>query len=453
MHVACLVTLAGAALAQTDSAVSIPPLTPDMWIRLSVLQFMEFAIWGAWWVVLGQYLEGLHFTRKGIGNVYATMSLGSIIAPMFVGAIADRYFAGEHVMAALQLTGAALLFWLAHITHQRFFYWVMLVYALLFAPTISFVNPLTLAHIPEADRADVFPLIRLWGTIGWIAANLFLKLLLKPGQPVSNRPILLAATLSLVMGIFSFWLPHTPPSPDSEALPFVEALSLLKEPSIAIFFGVALLVAMAASFYFGFVAIFLEKKVGVRSDNVGPLTTIGQWVELGAMFMVGWSLNHFGMKWVLAIGMAAWGLRFGFFSLGKPFALVLLGVALHGFCFDFFFVASFIHVANTAPQSIINSGQTLFGMLTYGVGMYLGTEASGWLNQRLTREVVDPATGVADRVTDWRTFWLIPAVTILISVVLFVLLFSNSASKHDVDATIGAAASQTDFHMLPVAGA
>ena len=166
-------------------------------IPLSALHFLEFAIWGAWWVVLGQYLEGLHFSRKAIGNTYATMALASIIAPMFVGAIADRYFAGEQVMGVLQLTGAVLLFCMARITHQRAFYWVTLLYALTFAPTLSLVNALVFPHIPLADRDHVFPLIRLWGTVGWISANLGLKLILKPGQPVGNRPILLAAGLAL----------------------------------------------------------------------------------------------------------------------------------------------------------------------------------------------------------------------------------------------------------------
>ena len=223
-----------------------------------------------------------------------------------------------------------------------------------------------------------------------------------------------------MLGVFSFWLPHTPPHED--ASPF-DAFALLIDPSFAVFFGVSFLIAMAASFYFGFVAIFLEKKVGVRSDNVGPLTTIGQWVELGVMFTVGWSLDHLGMKWVLAIGMAAWGVRFGFFALGKPLLLVALGVAMHGLCFDYFFAAGFIHVDQAAPKAIAASAQGLFGVVTYGLGMYLGTEASGWLNQRLTREVVNPATGTSERITDWRTFWLIPAVTILIAVALFVVLF------------------------------
>ena len=316
--------------------------------------------------------------------------------------------------------GRAAVF-LARITHQRVFYWVTFLYAMIYAPTIMLVNPLTFANIPDATRD--FPSIRLFGSLGWIAANLSLKLMLKPGQPVSNRPILLASGLSLVLGVFSFFLPHTPPHPDAPAVPFFDAVALLKEPSFAVFFGVSFLIAVALAFYFSFTSIFLEKKVGVRSDNVAPLMTIGQWTELGLLYFLPDFLNMFGMKWVLVLGMAAWGVRYGFFALGKPLILIVLGIALHGVCFDFFFAAGFIHVDNTAPRSIAASGQALFAVLTYGLGMYLGTEASGWLNQRLTRDVVDPATGTVERITDWRTFWLIPAISITVSVVLFVVLF------------------------------
>ena len=145
-------------------------------------------------------------------------------------------------------------------------------------------------------------------------------------------------------------------------------------------------------------------------------------VRVGLVLLPARFLAAFGMKWVLAMGMAAWGVRYGFFALGKPLLLIVLGIALHGVCFDFFFAAGFIHVANPL-RTRSASGQALFAVLTYGLGMYLGTEASGWLNQRLTREVADPATGTAERITDWRTFWLIPAVSITVSVVLFVLLF------------------------------
>jgi nucleoside transporter len=372
-------------------------------------------------VVLGQYLEGLHFTRKAVGNTYATMSLGSIIAPLIVGTIADRYFAGEQVLAVLHLTGAVLLFWLAQIRQQRPFYWIALAYALVYAPTMMLVNPVTFAQLADGGRD--FPSIRLFGSIGWIVANLSLKLLLKPGQPVNNRPILLAAALSVVLGIYSLFLPHTPPPENPKAFPALEAISLLKDSSFAVFFGVSFLISVALAFYFSFTAIFLEKKVGVRSDNVGPLMTIGQWTELALLLVLPWFLDKFGMKWVLAMGMAAWGLRYGFFAMGKPLVLIILGIALHGVCFDFFFAAGFIHVDKTAPADIRASGQALFAVLTYGLGMYLGTEASGWLNQYLTREVVDPKTGSVERVTDWRTFWLIPAVSILASVLIFLMAF------------------------------
>jgi nucleoside transporter len=395
-----------------------PPLAVDMRIRLSALHFLEFAVWGAWWVVLGQYLEVLRFTRKSVGNIYATMSLAAIISPLFIAALADRYFASERVLGVLHLAGGLTLLALAYVTRQRTFFWVTLLYSLLYTPTMTtLTNALTFSHVPDSND---FPLIRVFGTLGWIAANLSLKLLLKPGQPMNNRPILLAAGLSFCLALFSFWLPHTPPHAGASPL---EAFALLKEPSFAIFFGMAFLISLALAFYYSFTAIFLEKKVGVRSDNVGPLMTLGQWVEVAVMFSLPFFLTEFGIKWVLALGMAAWGVRYGFFALGKPFVLILLGIALHGICFDFFFTGGFIHVNNIAPKDISNSAQGLFGVVTYGLGMYLGTEASGWLNQYLTREVADPKTGTIERVTDWRMFWAIPAVSILVSVVLFLVLF------------------------------
>lgn len=386
------------------------------------MNFLEFAIWGAWFVVLGNYLNSLQFSRKDIGHIYATMSLGSVIAPMFVGTVADRYFASEQLMAILHLGGAALLYWMAHIREARKFYWAALAYALLYAPTLALVNSVVFANIPDATRD--FPTIRVLGTIGWIAAGLSLKVLLKPGEPVNNRPLLLAAALSLLLGLFSFFLPHTPPKAGASGeIPFVKAFELLHEPSFAVFFGVSFLITLALAFYFSFTALYLESDVKVQPENVGPLMTIGQWTEIFFMLVLPWFLQQLGMKWVLAIGMAAWGLRYALFAIGKPFPLILVGIALHGICFDFFFAAGFIHVENTAPSGIQASGQSLFAVLTYGLGMWLGTEASGWLNQWFTKEASDPETGRTVKVTDWRRFWLIPCAGVVFSLVLFLLFF------------------------------
>ncbi|MGQ0636896.1 MAG: MFS transporter [Planctomycetaceae bacterium] len=428
-----------------------PPLETDMRLRLSLMNFLQFAVWGAWFVVLGQYLNTLKFTGRQIGSVYATMSLGSIISPMIVGGIADRYFASEYVMAGSHVVGAVLLFVLARIRTPGAFYIVALAYALVYSPTLAVSNAVIFANIPDATRD--FPTIRVLGTIGWIAANLFLKVLLKPGEPVNNRPLLLASGLSALLGFASLWLPHTPPKDEADAFPFVQALQLLGEKSFAVFFGVSFLITIALAFYYSFTSLFLEQRVGVKPGNVGPLMTIGQWMEIFFLlgiptgiyfgqnlavpngislgqnlqlttdFGLSWFLQQFGMKTVLLLGMAAWGLRYAIFAIGRPFPLVILGLALHGLCFDFFFAAGFIHVENTAPAAIRNSGQALFGTLTYGLGMYLGTEASGWIHQICTKEIVDPATGLTSRSTNWTKFWFWPCLGVLLSLALFVALF------------------------------
>ena len=259
-----------------------------------------------------------------------------------------------------------------------------------------------------------------------MAAGMSLRLFIKPGQPINNKPLILASVLSAILGLFSFFLPHTPPSASGDAIPFLKAVELLKEPSFAIFFGVSFLITIALAFYYSFTALFLENRVGVKPENVGPIMTIGQWVEIIFMFTLPMFLTQFGMKWVLILGMAAWGIRYGLFAIGSSLPLVIIGIALHGICFDFFFAAGFIHVENTAPKDISASGQSLFAVLTYGLGMWIGTELSGWLNQRLTRESTDEATGQVVRVTDWSKFWLVPCIGVIISLVLFVALFREA---------------------------
>jgi len=537
-----------------------------MRIPLSVMNFLEFAIWGAWFVVLGNYLDALRFPRKDIGRIYTTMPIGTVVAPMFIGTIADRYFASEVVMGVLHLIGAVLLVAMAYIRKPRPFFWAALAYALVYAPTLALVNSIAFANIPDATRD--FPTIRVLGTIGWIAAGMSLALFLPKGQPVNNRPILLAAALSAILGVYSFFLPHTPPTaagsgaqakatlavatieitaggegyttapkvsiegdginsaaeaivkdgkvtaikvtaagenytavpkviisggegngaaakanmkvgavqitaggsgyqvaptvvfdggngkgaavqtilkadavtaaqvldggtgytappavkfPQAD-IPFLAAFELLKEPSFAIFFGVSFLITLALAFYYSWTAIYLETAIKVPSQAVAPLMTIGQWMEIIFLFTLPWFLEKMGMKGVLAVGMAAWGVRYFLFAMRGPLPLVIIGIALHGICFDFFFAAAFIHVANTAPAAINASAQSLFAVLTYGLGMMIGTEASGWLNQAMTKEVQDP-TGATVRVTDWRKFWAIPCAGVLLSLALFLAFF------------------------------
>jgi len=400
--------------AQPDTA----RMSFDLRLRLSIMMFLEFAIWGAWFVVLGNYMEHLHFSKTQVGTMYSLIPLGAIVSTLFVGQIADRYFSSERLMAVLHLAGAGLLFWMAQIQDSAQFPLlaaVTLAYSLAYNPTLALANSISFAHIPNGERD--FPGLRVLGTIGWIAVNLVV------GQFLdfhTNQPLLLAAGASLALGLFSFALPHTPPAGQrGGTMPFIRAFGLMKDFSFGVFFGVSLVITIVLAFYYSFTGQFLEQGQGVK--DVASTMTIGQFMEMLFLPILPWFLRRLGMRWVLALGMFCWGLRYAFFAIGHPWALVLAGVALHGFCFDFFFAAGFIHVDNTAPREIRASAQALFSFLTYGVGMYLGSELSG--------RVADAYTDAATRTTNWSGFWLVPCVGVVVSLLVFLLFFRGSKTE------------------------
>jgi MFS family permease len=199
---------------------------------------------------------------------------------------------------------------------------------------------------------------------------------------------------------------------------------MFQESGPAIFLLSAFLITIALAFYYSFTALYLEQGVKVKPENVGPLMTIGQWVEIIFMLTLPWFITTLGMKWVLVMGMAAWGIRYAIFAAMPPLSLVAIGIALHGICFDFFLAAGMIHTQNIAPLDIKASAQSLYGVLTYGLGMWVGTEASGWLNQYFTKETVDVATNQKIRVTDWQKFWLIPCLGVSVLLLIFVFVFN-----------------------------
>lgn len=397
-----------------------PPLEMSLRIRLSVMMFLQFAVWGAWFVVLGRYLssEELNFNNTQIGSIYGTMALGAIFSMMLAGQLADRFLASEYLMAIFHLAGAVLLYYMAQVKTYNEFWWIAFAYALVYNPTLAISNSLTFANIPDATRD--FPSLRVLGTIGWIAAGLAVDFVLPAGSDVTNRPLLLAAGLSAALGLFSLALPHTPPSGKTgDALPFLRAFGLLRDPSFAIFFTLSFAITIALAFYYGFTNIFLGD---VKVSNIATTMSFGQMSEIGFMLVLPFALRYLGMKWVLATGMAAWALRYFFFSYaasGQPFVLILLGVILHGVCFDFFLAAGFIHTDNKAPASIRGSAQALFSFLTYGVGMWIGNEVSG--------RVVDFYT--VDQVKNWESIWFVPAVGAAICLGLFILLWRDTPGK------------------------
>ena len=438
-------------LAQTGSAGADPQslaffsFITTHW-QFCLLHFLEFAIWGAWIVVLGNLLNARGFSRKEIGSIYACMPIGSMITPLILGPLADKLFNTEVLIGVLHLIGAVLLFLMAKADNARRFYWLTLLYALAFSPTLSLVNAIVFSHDDDLFSGlagQGFPWIRVFGTMGWIVAGLSHTLILKKGQPINANPLLLASGLSLILGLYAFTLPATPPkvAQAAEAIAGEPVVATVADVGILqgswemltshpIFFLVTFVGAMAMGLYFAFGALFLEK-TGVPPRTVGPVMTIGQWIEIFFMLALPWFLgkNNVNMNWVLLVGICAWAIRFGVFAIGKPLPMVLFGVAIHGICFDFFFAAGFINADLIAPKSLTATAQTLYGFLVYGLGMYLGSELSGWLNQYFTKATT-AADGTPDTITNWRAFWAIPGICVAICAGLF---FMSTFGKPPAD--------------------
>lgn len=395
------------------------PFDAGVWVRLTIMMFLQFAIWGSYFTVLNRYLGGpaLNFDSTQIGSIYGTMALGAIISMMVAGQLADRVLASEWLMAIFHLLGAVLLYALTKTTSYGSFWMVAFAYALVYNPTLTIANSLAFANIKDSVH---FAWVRVFGTIGWIAAGMSVDFILPKNSDITSRPIMMAAVLSLVLGLFSFLLPHTPPTgKKGDSLPFLRAFGLLRDPSFAIFFGLSFAITIALAFYYTFAGTFLGA-VGV--EKIAATMTLGQWSEIGFMLLLPLALRSLGMKWVLAIGMFAWVLRYGLFSAGadgKPFSFVVLGVLLHGVCFDFFLAAGFIHTDNKAPAAIRGSAQALFSFLTYGIGMWIGNELSGRVVKHYT------VNGVAA----WDKIWMVPAIGAFVCLVAFVVLWRDKPGK------------------------
>lgn len=416
------------ALNYESGNIEKPPLAGGIRARLSVMMFLEFAVWGSWFVVFGNYLnDTLHFTGTQVGSLYGTMALGAILSNLVAGQIADRFFPAQYMMAFCHLAGAVLLYLMATLHGYHALFAVSLAYALLYNPTLALSNQIAFANIPDATRD--FPTLRVMGTIGWIVAASWMDWstylgvkfsipLLDLGNIAStNKPLLTAAGFSAVLGVFSLVLPHTPPrGKQGDGIPFVRALKLLGDPSFGVFFGLSLAITIALAFYYGFAGQFLGAQ-GVT--KIGSTLSLGQWSELGFMLLLPFALKRLGMKYVLGIGMAAWALRYFLFSIGHPFPLVLIGVIIHGVCFDFFLAAGFIYTDEKAPHEIRGSAQALFSFLVYGVGMWIGNLASGVLKDACT----------VNGIIDWGKFWRLPAIGAAVCLVLFLVIWRDRAER------------------------
>ncbi|MGD9523308.1 MAG: nucleoside permease [Gemmatimonadales bacterium] len=385
-------------------------------LRLQVMMFLQYFIWGSWAVTLGTYLgQTLQFEGAQIGLIYGTTAIAAIISPFFVGMIADRFFPTEKIIALLHLAGAALLWYVSTLTTFDQMYVGMLAYSLCYMPTLALTNSISMSTLK--DPTGEFGAVRVLGTIGWIAVGLTITW--TGIVEASAVPLQLAAGASLVMGLYSFTLPHTPPPARGQAFAArdalgLDALALLKEPSFAVFILGSFLLCIPLQFYYAFANPFLNE-IGVQ--GAAGKMTMGQMSEVFFMLFIGVLLRKFGIKTILLVAMLAWAARyfaFGAGNAGDGIWLIYLGLLLHGVCYDFFFVSGQIYVDQQAGPKIRAAAQGFIALVTLGVGNFVGSWASG--------RIVD-AHLLADGTHDWTAIWRIPAIGALVIFVLFALLF------------------------------
>jgi len=406
--------------------------------RLSVMMFLQFFIWGGWFVTLGTFLTTTLAASGGqVGMAFSTQSWGAIIAPFVVGLIADRFFNAERILAVLHLLGAVLLFQLYRATDFSAFYPYVLAYMLVYMPTLALVNAVAFRQIK--DPAREFSRIRVWGTIGWIVAGIVISFgfAWDAQQTIAagglRNTFLMSAVASLVLGLYSFSLPNTAPlkstgdSPGIKQMLGVDALGLLKDRSYLVFFLASILICIPLAFYYQNANPFLAE-IGVT--NPTAKIALGQVSEVLFMLLLPLFIQRFGIKIALLVGMLAWALRYVLFAYGNngdQAFMLLIGIALHGVCYDFFFVCGQIYTDAKAPERFRSSAQGLITLATYGVGMLIGFWVAGQITDHFT----------AQNGHDWRSIWLFPAGFSVVVLLCFALAFkSRGGEKEGMPSTV-----------------
>lgn len=404
-------------------------------IRLSVMMFLQFFIWGGWFVTLGTFLgNNINATDGQIAQAFSTQSWGAIIAPFIIGLIADRYFNAERILGVLHLVGAVLMYQMANTTDFSLFYPYVLGYMILYMPTLALVN--SVAFRTMQDPSKQFSKIRVFGTIGWIVAGLVISYVFSWDSETSiadgmlKNTFLMTAIASGALGVFSFTLPKTPPMVDrtqkasiSEILG-LDALKLIKNKNFAVFFFSSILICIPLAFYYQNANPFLTE-IGV-SNATGKMT-LGQISEVIFMLLLPVFLTRYGIKKTLLFGMLAWALRYVLFAYGNADGgvwMLLMGIALHGICYDFFFVSGQIYTDSKAGEKYKSSAQGLITLATYGVGMLIGFWAAGQISEHYT----DMAGAHA-----WEKIWIIPAGFSALIFILFSITFKNETIEYKND--------------------
>ena len=439
-------------------------------LQLSIMMFLQFFVWGAWFATVGLALSNNGLTAFG-GDTYGSAPIAAMIAPLFLGLIADRLYSSERLMGVLFLIGGGLLY-LAHgyavAGDGKMMVWLFIGHMLCYMPTLGLSNTIVFSNVPDQNQ---FPKIRVWGTIGWIAAGLFVGAM---GWSSSLNILLAAAACSVLMGLYSFTLPHTPPPAkgkpvDLRSLLMIDALSMLKHPPFLVFIICSTLICIPLAYYYGVTAMFLG-----NTGFVAPASTmtIGQMSEIVFMLLIPFFFRRLGVKYMILIGMLAWVARYLLFAWGAPEQIVwmlLLAVALHGICYDFFFVTGFMYTDKVANPNVRGQAQGMLVFFTQGVGMYFGywiafahfardvtkyeeltaaitasgtTQSLSFIESMMKMFSVetlnvDPQL-LADTMAQWRSFWFVPAgMAAAIALIFFVAFWDKMSNYAKADDTSG----------------
>ncbi|MDO7604021.1 MAG: nucleoside permease [Flavobacteriaceae bacterium] len=395
-------------------------------IQLSLMMFLQFFIWGGWFVTLGTFLgNDLNATGAETGMAFSTQSWGAIIAPFFIGLIADRYFNAEKILGILHLIGAVIMYYMAQAESFNAFYPLVFAYMVAYMPTLALVN--SVSFFQMKDPAKEFSLIRVFGTIGWIVAGLVISYVFhwdskeSISQGALSNTFTMVAIASLILGLISFTLPKTPPSQSDGAISIsdilgLDALKLLKDRNFLMFFITSILICIPLAFYYQQANPFL---VELGMENPTGKMTLGQISEVLFMLLLPFFFKKFGFKKTLLVGMLAWAVRYALFAYGNAGELtfmLIMGIALHGICYDFFFVSGQIYTDFKAGEKVKSAAQGLITLATYGVGMLVGFWVAGKISDKYT---------LTDGTHDWLVIWMIPAVFALGVMVLFIVVFKD----------------------------
>lgn len=406
-------------------------MNTEIRLKLSLMMFLEFFIWGAWFVTLGTFLtNNLNASGTQTAAAFSTQSFGAIIAPFIVGLIADKYINAEKILGILHFIGAILMYLMFKSTSFDGFYPYVLAYMIVYMPTLAMINTISFNQMKDPEKE--FSKIRVFGTLGWIVAGLAISYLFHwdsntgVSSGLLKNTFLMGGVASLVLGFFSFILPSTPPKMKkkgklsiSEILGF-DALKLLYNKDFLVFFISSIFICIPLAFYYQNANVFLSK---IGMENPTGKMTIGQISEVFFMLLLPIFFKKFGFKKTLFFGMLAWVLRYILFAYGNSGNLTFMlisGIALHGICYDFFFVSGQIYTDSKADENNKGAAQGLITLATYGLGMLIGFWIAGMITDTFT----------FGNSLQWKQIWLIPAGIAVIVTLFFTVLFKDSHTTH-----------------------